>query len=482
MKLRLSWGILVLLWSSVSAVNAAQPYEPQGELTAGRFTVFSEGVNAFSFPFANLDRQGRTRFAIGNSFFNRNWVQAPASTTGRDGLGPHFIGRSCGACHTFDGRGKPPEQKDGVNASQPVELLIRLSIEPEKPSALELRERLKHGVIAHPVYGDQLNNAAIRGVVPEGQVKISTQKIKGEYPDGQSYELSKPIYELTDLGYGPVDDELRSSPRVAPQLAGIGLLEAISVASILENAERQSKSAGPIRGKVNWVYDPIQDKQVVGRYGWKANVGSLKAQTAGAFRGDIGITSKYANSPTCTSSQVDCLNAPNGNDEEGVEISERILNEVVFYQATLAPAARRRVQDADVIKGESLFHQAQCAACHIPSYTTSPPIDPSLASQDVAGVEIWPYTDLLLHDMGENLADNRSDFQASGTQWRTPPLWGVGLIPSVNGHQRLLHDGRADGVEEAILWHGGEAAPSRDYFKEMTHSDRQALIQFVESL
>lgn len=482
MKFSVFWGFTLLGLSSLVLAQPDSAYVPQGELTAGRVTVFSEGVNAFSFPFANLDRKGRTRFAIGNSFFNRNWVQAPASTTGRDGLGPHFIGRSCGACHTLDGRGRPPEQENGLNVSQPVGLLIRLSIEPEQPSAAQLRERFKHGVISHEVYGDQFNNAAIPGVLAEGQVRIVTRQISAQYPDGQSYTLSKPFYELDSLGYGPTGGQLHVSPRVAPQLAGVGLLEAIAEESILSNEAEQARTDGPIKGKVNWVYDPVQGSQVVGRYGWKANVGSLKAQTAGAFRGDIGITSKFAPSATCTLSQKDCLKAPNGNDQDGVEISERILNEVVFYQATLAPAARREVNEPAVMRGEQLFHQAQCAACHTPSYTTSEVSDPELTSQDIAGIEIWPYTDLLLHDMGEGLADHRSDFQANGRQWKTPPLWGIGLISAVNGHQRLLHDGRADGVEEAILWHGGEAQQSKDTFTQFSAADRQALIQFVNSL
>jgi CxxC motif-containing protein (DUF1111 family) len=221
---------------------------------------------------------------------------------------------------------------------------------------------------------------------------------------------------------------------------------------------------------------------MLGRFGWKANVATLAHQTGGAFLGDIGITSSLFPAENCTPAQKDCVQAPNGSENGEPELSDKLFNEIVFYQAVLAPPARRNVNDAQVLKGQKLFEQAQCAVCHRPSYTTGKVPFPALSSKALEGQEIWPYTDLLLHDMGEGLADNRPDFKANGRQWKTPPLWGIGLIPDVNNHMRLLHDGRADGVEEAILWHGGEAEQSKKRFMNFSAEDRAALIRFVESL
>ncbi|WP_348680742.1 MULTISPECIES: di-heme oxidoredictase family protein [unclassified Limnobacter] len=441
--------------------------------TAGDVTVFADGRNAFSFPAANLPDEERTRFAIGNSFFKRNWVQAPASTTARDGLGPHFIARSCGGCHVQDGRGQPPEILDRLSTEQPVDLLFRLSI-PGTDS--------RHGVVPDPVYGDQFNNAAVAGVKPEGKVHIQITEVQGKYPDGTPYVLKKPAYSFSDLGYGPLHPEVMVSPRIAPQVVGLGLLEAIEDKEILNNSAQQAALPGPIKGVPNRVWDAYAQKEMLGRFGWKANVATLAHQTGGAFLGDIGITSSVFPSENCTSAQKDCLQAPNGSENGAPELGDKLFNEIVFYQAVLAPPARRNVNDAQVLKGQKLFEQAQCAVCHRPSYTTGKVPFPALSSKALEGQEIWPYTDLLLHDMGEGLADNRPDFKANGRQWKTPPLWGIGLIPDVNNHMRLLHDGRADGVEEAILWHGGEAEPSKNRFMNFSAQDRAALIRFVESL
>ncbi|MGH8830872.1 MAG: di-heme oxidoredictase family protein, partial [Polaromonas sp.] len=222
-----------------------------------------------------------------------------------------------------------------------------------------------------------------------------------------------------------------------------------------------------------------------GRFGWKANVATLAHQTGGAFLGDMGITSTRFPQESCTGAQKDCLAAPRGAQGLAPEIDDKTFNDVVFYQASLAPAARRSPREAQVVQGQKLFAQAQCAACHRPSYVTAEgpdPLFPRLSSKALRGQTIWPYTDLLLHDMGEGLADGRPDFLASGRQWRTPPLWGIGLIPDVNGHNRLLHDGRARGVLEAVLWHDGEARGSKQAVLKMNAQERAALVKFLESL
>ncbi len=468
----LAVGSAALLWPQWSHGQADLSDVVQGEHTAGAATAFVTGRNAFSMPLPLLDDAENARFAVGNSFFRRNWVEAPASTTARDGLGPHFIARSCGGCHVQDGRGAPPDARKG-QGEQPVALLVRLSVPGVGAHG---------GVLPDPVYGDQLNNAAVQGVRPEGQVRIRYQNLQGQFADGTRYTLQKPLYRLTGLAYGPLAPGAMLSPRIAPQIAGVGLLEAISDADILANAAAQAAAAGPIKGQANHVWDDFAQAMRIGRLGWKANQASIASQTAGAFLGDMGITSTLHPQESCTPTQKDCLAAPRGAQGKAAEIDDRTLSDVVFYQATLAPAARRKPNDAQVLRGQALFAQAQCGSCHRPSYITGAPPFAQLSSPKLQGLKIWPYTDLLLHDMGPDLADGRPDFAANGQQWKTPPLWGVGLIPAVNGHRRLLHDGRANGVLEAILWHGGEAQAAKRQVQQFNARDRQALVAFVESL
>jgi CxxC motif-containing protein (DUF1111 family) len=453
--------------AAVCLVAAARADAPSGERTAGDVTVFADGRNAFSFPAANLSDEERTRFAIGNSFFRRNWVEAPASTTARDGLGPHFIARSCGGCHVQDGRGAPPERGN----EQPVALLMRLSV-PGTPEA-------KNGVVPEPTYGDQFDNAAVQGVKAEGRVTLRWQPVPVRFADGTRVTLQKPIYGFADLADGPMADNVMVSPRIAPQLIGVGLLEAIPEAEILRNATDQAAAPGPIKGQPNRVWDAFAEAPMLGRFGWKANTATIAHQTAAAFVGDIGITSSRFANEGCTPAQRDCLAAPRGGQPE---IDDKTLADVVFYQSTLAPPARRNVADAQVQRGEKLFGQAQCAACHRPSYVTGDGPNPAMTSPALSGQRIWPYTDLLLHDMGPALADGRPDFAATGRQWKTPPLWGIGLIRDVNGHQRLLHDGRARGVLEAVLWHGGEAEAAKQQVLTMSRAEREALVKYLVSL
>jgi CxxC motif-containing protein (DUF1111 family) len=461
-------GFAAALGGALAPLHAGADIDALGERTGGDTTVEANGRNAFSFPLATLDDEERARFAIGNSFFRRNWVEAPASTTARDGLGPHFIARSCGGCHVQDGRGAPPR-----GAEPPVALLLRLSLPGIGAHG---------GVRPEPTYGDQFDNAAIAGVKPEGRVTIRQLARPGRFKDGTPYTLSQPRYGVADLGYGPMAKGVLISPRIAPQMAGVGLLDAIPEAEILANAAEQAARPGPVKGQANRVWDMFTEAMRIGRFGWKANVATLAQQTAGAFAGDIGITSSKHPGDGCTAAQADCLAAPRGGHDGGPEIDDKTFGDVVFYESTLAPAARRGADDPQVRRGQRLFAQAQCDACHRPSYVTGPGPLAAFTTAKVSGQRIWPYTDLLLHDMGPGLADGRPDFAASGSQWKTPPLWGIGLIQGVNGHQRLLHDGRARGTLEAVLWHGGEAEASKQRVLGMDRAERAALVKFLESL
>ncbi|MEC5399640.1 di-heme oxidoreductase family protein [Uliginosibacterium sp. H1] len=461
------------------AQSTSAAFDPAEALPGGDTTIPDDGVNAFSMPAANLSVDRQTPFFIGNSFFKKNWVESPASTTGRDGLGPHFITRSCAGCHALDGRGAPPKTRNGQSIEQPVGLLLRLSIPGDGG---------KDGIVAEPTYGGQLDNFAVTGVRPEAKVSIRYKEVRGRFADGTPYSLRAPTYRITQPAYGPLHPQVQVSPRVGPQVIGLGLLEAIREEDILANATRQEAEAQGISGRPNRVWDTPSQQWMLGRFGWKANVATIAHQTAAAFNGDIGITSSLFHNEECMPSQADCIARQRQEAEWRAkskareasphDIDDRTLANVVFYTRTLAVPARRNPQDATVLRGKGLFNDAGCASCHTPKYVTGDLAGlPELSKQT-----IFPYTDLLLHDMGEGLADGRPDFQADGREWRTPPLWGLGLVPTVNSHSFFLHDGRARNLMEAVLWHGGEAEASKQKVLKFDKAERAALIKFLESL
>ena len=429
------------------------------ERLGGETTAFSAGRNAFELSARNLTNEERRIFEIGDSFFNQNWVTAPASTTARDGLGPTFNAQSCSSCHSHDGRAKPPDHDD-----DPVRgLLLRLSVPGDA------------GPVDEPTYGGQLQDRAILGVPVEGRIAIRYEELPGQYPDGTAYSLRRPTYVIVEPALGRLHPEVMISPRIAPAIIGMGLLEAIPEERILALADPEDADGDGISGRVNRVWDIRRGQAAVGRFGWKANQPTVEQQGAGAFHGDIGITSSLFPTDNCPPAQTACRQAPTGGSPE---MPDDRLAKVTLYVQTLAVPAMRRVDDPEVRQGARLFVEAQCAACHTPRHVTAAdyPVRP-LRDQ-----VIFPYTDLLLHDMGAGLADGRPDGLASGREWRTPPLWGLGLIEVVNGHSMLLHDGRARNIEEAILWHGGEAQQSRDYFKSLSSEERAALLEFLEAI
>ena len=285
-----------------------------------------------------------------------------------------------------------------------------------------------------------------------------------------------PAYTFVDLAFGELADDVLISARVAPHMVGLGLLEAIPEAALLELADPDDADGDGISGRINRVWDVASETHVVGRFGWKAEQPSVRQQVAGAFLGDMGITTPVFGSQDCTAAQTDCLAARDGG-EGGPEIDPETFDKVVIYSSLLAVPGRRLADDAEVLRGKALFGEMGCAGCHTPSHRTGPHPLPEVSDQ-----LIWPYTDLLLHDMGPELSDGRPVFDAEGSEWRTPPLWGIGLFEAVNDHQQLLHDGRARGVAEAILWHGGEAEAAREAFRTATVAERDAVVRFVNSL
>jgi len=438
--------------------------EPEEQFAGGNnATNFDFGQNAFGGQANGLSAAQEGFFVTGNSFFRSNWVSAPASVQSLDGLGPIFNAISCGSCHFKDGRAKPPgAPEEALNG-----LLFRLSIPGTD---------INGGPLAEPVYGGQLQDKAILNVQNEALVRVNYLEMSGQYPDGRPYALRKPVYDFTQLNYGPFAPGTMFSPRIAPQMPGLGLLEIVPEADILAFADENDADQDGISGKANQVWDARLQQMALGRFGWKANQPNLTQQTAGAFNGDIGITSNlFPKDHLSPTQQQQYQNVPNGGNPE---ISDDILKKVVVYTQTLAVPARRTHDDPTVLRGKFLFQQINCSGCHRPTMNTGTDGD----IEALHDQKIWPYTDLLLHDMGSELADGRPDFQATGTEWRTAPLWGIGLIPTVNGHSFLLHDGRARNIEEAILWHGGEAEKSRNDFKKLNKNDQEALIRFVESL
>jgi len=353
-------------------------------------------------------------------------------------------------------------------------MLVRLSI-PDDPAFARLIEQA--GIVPEPVYGGQLQDMAIPGVAPEGRVRVDYDPLPVRFQDGTQVELRKPKLQITDLGYGPMHPDTRFSARVAPPMIGLGLLEAIPEEAILANARPANKNA--IAGRPNWVWDDALQKTVLGRFGWKAGQPNLNQQNVHAFSGDMGLTTRLRPFDDCTDAQTACKQAPNGNGPDGEpEVSDNILRLVLFYTRNLAVPARRDVDSSQVLAGKNLFFQAGCQSCHTPSFTTAA----NAAEPELANQVIRPYSDLLLHDMGEGLADHRTEFKASGRDWRTAPLWGIGLTKTVSGHTQFLHDGRARNLMEAVLWHGGEAEGAKQQVLTFNAQQRAALLAFLNSL
>lgn len=433
--------------------------EENEQYLGGTTTIFDASVNAFSFQAPNLNSQEQLDFFVGNSLFNKNWVVAPASTTARDGLGPLFNARACSGCHFKDGRGRPPYTDDEVSSG----LLLRLAIGNDPI----------HGPIPDPNYGNQLQDRAIPGVPVEANFRITYEYISSTYPDGTPYELRKPTYHLENFTQGQMT-ATEISPRVAGQMIGLGLLEAIDEQEILKNADPNDINGDGISGKPNYVFNVESNTSKLGRFGWKANQPTIRQQVAGAFSGDMGLTSSIFPEENIPPSHTS-IPIPNGGSPE---VEDDALAHVTLYSSVLGVPIRRNFNNQDVLRGRNLFNEIECGACHIPKIKTGN-FHPIKALRNQI---IRPYTDLLLHDMGDELADNAGDFLATGREWRTPPLWGIGLIETVNKHTLLLHDGRARSIEEAILWHGGEAEQSKQQFMNLSKEDREKLIKFINTL
>lgn len=420
-------------------------------------------------------------FQVGDGFFRRLWVSAPSSTKISDGLGPHYNARACQRCHLKDGRGHPPSAN--FPADNAISMLMRLSIPPQTARQREMLASGKADAIPDPVYGGQLQGFAIQGHKAEGRIHFTYTQTPVSLAGGETVTLRKPVYSITHAGYGAFHPGLMMSPRIAPPMIGLGLLEAVPAQNIIAFADPEDRNGDGISGRPNRVWSSGLNRPALGRFGWKAGKATIEDQAAGAFAGDMGLsTPRHPDGfGDCTTRQTQCRAAPDGNDPDrgNVEVSRQVLDLVSFYARNLAVPMRRNYDDPEVLAGKRAFYDAGCIACHRPKFITrtDPPGLPEQSRQ-----LIWPYSDMLLHDMGDGLADNRPEARAGGREWRTPPLWGIGLTKTVSGHTRFLHDGRARNLTEAILWHDGEARQAREEFRKMTLTERTAMIAFLNSL
>jgi CxxC motif-containing protein (DUF1111 family) len=464
--------------------SKAEAYEAmQGGAATSRKTV---NANSFSHSSANLDFSQELDFKVGNGFFKRLWVSAPASTRSADGLGPLFNARSCQRCHLKDGRGHPPRANWPDDSA--VSMFLRLSIPPQTQAEHQAIAQARANVIPEPTYGTQLQDFAIQGIEPEGRMHIAYEDVPVTLGDGSVVHLRKPTYSVTDLAYGPLHREAMLSPRVAPPMIGLGLLEMIDEADIASRADPDDADGDGISGRVQRVWDKDAGEAALGRFGWKAGDPTIRQQSGHAFAGDIGISTPVvkAHWGDCTAAQTACRSAPDGGTTpdadnptaDGMEASEKVLGLVTFYAQNLAVPKRRKVDAPEILAGKKAFYESGCVACHRPKFVTR--TDPARKAH--SHQLIWPYTDMLLHDMGDGLADNRPEGQADGREWRTAPLWGIGLTKVVSGHTFFLHDGRARNLLEAILWHGGEAEAAKEKVRTMPKEERKALLAFLNSL
>ena len=458
---------------------------------AGAATVRARTTaDAFSDPSANIGLEGRMTFNLGNGLFTKAWVAAPSSTQASDGLGPLFNTRACQLCHLKDGRGHPPEGDEPsvalfLRLSRPSTVAVdQASDASSDPTPdLEAEAQRIRGWIAtrpDPVYGGQLQTFSLPGIPAEGRMTLTYADEPVTLAGGEVVHLRAPTYGIADPAYGPLAPDLMTSPRVAPQMIGLGLLEAIPAADILAHADPDDRDGDGISGRPNMALSLEHRVPMLGRFGAKAGMPTIREQTASAFSGDMGLSTPLhpGGSGDCTAAEAACMAAPTGADASGVEVADASLDLVTFYARNLGVPARRHPADAQVLRGKQVFYDAGCPACHTPKFVTG-----RIAGDPAQSFQlIWPYTDLLLHDMGEGLADHRPENVATGTEWRTAPLWGIGLTKQVTGQATFLHDGRARSLLEAVLWHGGEGEAARNRIVAAPKADRDALVAYLGDL
>lgn len=425
-------------WSACDGEHSETPY------AAGALTVFDRSSNAYSFPAPTLSELELARHRAGDAAFEARFVTAPAPV--HAGLGPVFNHTSCAGCHPRDGRGLA--LVGGPPLLSP--LLVRVSLAGADAHG---------GPLEVPGLGTQIQDHATFGVEAEAEVELTWHEVPGVYGDGTAFTLRRPEVTLWGPG-GELGPEILRSARIAPPTFGLGLLEAVPDATLMALADPGDEDGDGISGRVNLVWDPRVETHRVGRFGWKANTVDLTLQVAGAYAADMGVSSPL-----------------HPESDGSFEVPRSLVDDNTFYVRTLGVPASVTDELPGASRGQRLFMAFGCASCHVESLETGPH-----TLEVLSGHRIAAYTNLLLHDMGEGLADGRPDWSASGSEWRTAPLWGIGLAQTVLPGAGYLHDGRARTLEEAILWHGGEAEDSRERFRNAASADRADLVAFLRSL
>ena len=441
-------------------------------MSGGKTTNFVKNKNSYSLPARNLDKNLRINFLVGNSLFRRIWEDAATSENiAKDGLGPFFSSTSCDGCHISDGRGHLPTLEIDED-------LVSAVIQIGQPAKIEnVYEKNRDDSI----YGGQLSEFSTESVLEEAEISIKYEFLNVAYDDGSIIQLKKPRVIIDKLNYGNLESNTSSSIRIAQMMIGLGLIENIAEENILKLEDVDDSDGDGISGKANYSWDLQENKFKLGRFGWKASQPTVLQQTADAFYHDMGLSNKfYPNASNCTESQVECNKSISGNSEiyDNFEVSNDQLDLVTFYSSQLGVPAARNQKKPDVIAGRKLFYDIGCNSCHVEKHITrgDGPFE-NLNNQVIS-----PYSDFLLHDMGEGLSDDVPEFQANGNEWRTPPLWGIGLTKIVSGRESYLHDGRAETLEEAILWHGGESILTINKFKKLDINERNQILKFISSL
>lgn len=427
--------------------------------TSNIFTSDSS-KKAFTHPQKFTTNDEEDLHILGKSFFRIPWVEAPSATTARDGLGPLFSANTCLHCHPGNGAGLAVNNDGEITRS----LVMRLSLKNSKNINNGLV--LNKGFVSEPTYGGQFSLNGTSDTPYEGSIKVSYTSIDGKYADGKSYELQTPTYRLGDFQYGELDKNVNIAPHIGLALVGLGALEMISEKDILAHEDILDSDEDGISGKANWVFNPQTNATELGRFTWKAAASTVKQQSANAAHNDMGLSNPLYPEHNCTPKQEECQKAIEGRHD--FDLPMKRLDAIAYYLKTLK-IPKQRVSK-NFTKGKEIFNDLGCVKCHVSTY--------KLAD----GNSIHPYSDLLLHDMGDELSDGHTMFKASANEFRTPPLWGVGLYKKVSGGVALLHDGRARTIEEAILWHGGEAKDQQEKFKRLNKTEREYLLEFVKGV
>lgn len=433
----------------------------QEELSAGYSTIFSTGPDAYDMAAEWVTGELSDRFNRGNSLYDTS--RGVDESGGLGGLGPVYAGYSCASCHKGAGRTKPTLFTDGGSGNYGFSsVLIYIT---------------RKGGGFFPEYGRVLHDQAIYGSTPEGKLKATYTEKEYSFPDGEKYSLITPHYEITNWYADSIaPGDLRISVRAPLRHVGMGQMMALDMDELQKLAEQSNYPEYGISGRLNWITE--RGKKQIGVSGNKAQHADLTVELG--FSSDLGATNDRYPEEVCEG-QTQMMGFAN----YGIQVSTLDMENVDLYMQCLGVPARRKVSDETIKRGEEMFYEAKCHLCHTVTLHTRPRGSVLLNNTQLPWLGsqvIHPYSDFLLHDMGPGLDDDYPSGLAMGCEWRTTPLWGIGLQELVNGHTYFLHDGRARNLTEAIMWHDGEGAASRILFSRMTKDDRDALLSFLKSL